>query len=100
MHIPSSLSSYYFLSIHYRFGIDNKAGKVVSIGGVEKAPLEVLERRAKRFGLCSDEAEVCCLLPALLGCRRVLFYRTLSDFIKFSLLISYGSSHCFRMFIF
>uniref|UniRef100_A0A0R3RZS3 SAP domain-containing protein n=1 Tax=Elaeophora elaphi TaxID=1147741 RepID=A0A0R3RZS3_9BILA len=40
-----------------RFGIDNKANAVIS-GQVEKTSLEVLERRGKRFGLCSEEAEL------------------------------------------
>ncbi|VDK68078.1 unnamed protein product [Litomosoides sigmodontis] len=39
-----------------RFGIDNKYAGIS--GAVEKASLEVLERRAKRFGLCSEEAEL------------------------------------------
>lgn len=41
---------------YYRFGIDNKYAVIA--GTVEKASLEVLERRGKRFGLCSEEAEV------------------------------------------
>lgn len=41
---------------YYRFGIDNKTH--AAIGKVEKASLEVLEKRGKRFGLCSEEAEV------------------------------------------
>uniref|UniRef100_A0A183D599 Rubis-subs-bind domain-containing protein n=1 Tax=Gongylonema pulchrum TaxID=637853 RepID=A0A183D599_9BILA len=39
-----------------KFGqVSNKSS---SIGVVEKASLDVLEKRAKRFGLCSEEAEV------------------------------------------
>uniref|UniRef100_A0A915PZR4 SAP domain-containing protein n=1 Tax=Setaria digitata TaxID=48799 RepID=A0A915PZR4_9BILA len=40
-----------------RFGIDSGTHSV-AVGKVEKASLEVLEKRAKRFGLCSEEAEL------------------------------------------
>ncbi|CAG9540839.1 unnamed protein product [Cercopithifilaria johnstoni] len=40
-----------------RFGIDSKMNAVIA-GKVEKASLEVLEKRGKRFGLCSEEAEL------------------------------------------
>uniref|UniRef100_A0A0M3HXE9 SAP domain-containing protein n=1 Tax=Ascaris lumbricoides TaxID=6252 RepID=A0A0M3HXE9_ASCLU len=45
-----------------RFGLPLKGNdttiKQSSIGGVEKASLEALEKRAKRFGVCSEQAEL------------------------------------------